>query len=957
MTIFKQGKPKQPDKEVGKVLFAVNNIHTTCARKKQRRWRQTTIALCFGLLIIVFLACAGLLVTETVKIDVSWIGNFFNNNNGTCNLGKTVGIKVQPQCDIATKEKRFDCWPEFNDATQDKCQARGCCWGQGSTRSDGMPGDPPYCFFPSNYPGYTTGAVLQTAFGLSAKLSRSTKSPWPADIMQLQVDIYYETDNRVHFKIYDPNDKRYEVPVETPPFTTKAANPTYDVNFQAGDFKLIITRKGSGQVLFDTTDVVPLIFADQYIQLGTKFSSPYVYGLGEHRGSFSHDIKWTKITFWARDQPPSPGVNLYGDHPFFMNMEPDGNAHGVFLLNSNTMEADLQAYPAITYRTIGGILDFYVFSGPTPDTVIEQYTDVIGKPFMPPYWALGFHLCRWGWGGANGMKKVIERNRNAKMPIDTMWNDIDYMSQHLDFTLDTDKFGELPAIVDDLHANDQHYIMILDPGISNVQTPGSYAPYDEGLAEDIFIKKADGSGPIIGKVWPGETAFPDFFNPQTTTYWYNQCNGFYQKVKFDGIWIDMNEPSNFVDGSIDGCTSNKYDNPPYVPPVLGGGSLQSKTLCCSSLQNTTVHYNLHNLYGHGEAIASNNALNKIHGKRTIVISRSTFPSTGRYSGHWLGDNNAQWADLDYSMSGMLNINMFGISLVGPDICGFNGNTTSELCTRWMQLGAFYPFMRNHNTLGDMDQDPASFDTTTQDRIRAALQIRYLILPYLYTLFYQSSSTGTPIIRALFYQYPTLTDVYGIDDQFMMGQGLLITPIITQGAVSRTGYLPQDTWYDLYNQTQTRGSGSITFNIPLDKIGIHIRGGSIIPTMTPAMTTGKQRKTGTFQLTVALNSTGGAGGQLYWDDGDQLDVIKNGHFNLIEFVANQQTIVSTIAKSGYTPSTPMILEAVMIMGVPSPPSSVTINGQSCNFNYDTASKSLDIIQLTANLMKPLQIIWK
>ncbi|NXQ06602.1 LYAG glucosidase, partial [Vidua macroura] len=224
--------------------------------------------------------------------------------------------------------------------------------------------------------------------------------------------------------------------------------------------------------------------------------------------------------------------------------------------------------------------------------------------------------------------------------------------------------------------------------------PGTYKPYDEGLKRGVFIRNATGQ-PLIGKVWPGPTAFPDFTNPKTHEWWHDMVKDFHEQVPFDGMWLDMNEPSNFVEGSMDGCPSNNLEHPPYVPGVFGG-RLQAGTICASSQQYLSSHYNLHSLYGLTEAIASHNALLRVRGKRPFIISRSTFAGHGRYAGHWTGDVGSDWEQLYYSIPEVLLFNLFGVPLVGADICGFLGDTNEELCVRWTQLGAFYPFMRNHN---------------------------------------------------------------------------------------------------------------------------------------------------------------------------------------------------------------------------------------------------------------------
>ncbi|KTF89339.1 hypothetical protein cypCar_00017799 [Cyprinus carpio] len=605
------------------------------------------------------------------------------------------GTWLQPEsCSQIPEAWRFDCYPERGVVvTEEMCHARNCCFIQSSqTKTSGRNGVP-WCFYTPDYPSYELVSITDTEMGKVGKLLRNKKTYYPKDIDALQVEVLYEEDNRLRVKITDPAEKRYEVPIDVPVVQKKASNPSYTVDFIKEPFGLIVKRTQTGTVLLNTS-IAPLFYADQFLQMSTSLPSRFIYGLGEHRSNFLHDVQWNTLTMWARDVPP---MHLFGlTAPIYCK---------------GSIDVALQPAPAITWRMIGGILDFYIFLGPDPSSVIAQYLDVVGKPAMPIFWALGYHLCRWGYKSSDKTWNVVKEMRNNGIPQDVQWNDIDYMDHALDFTYDTVNFSGLPELVKDLHRHDQHYVMILDPGISNSQLPGSYWPFDEGMKRGIFINDSNGDV-LIGKVWPGLTAFPDFSNPDTHEWWYQNLKRFHEKVPFDGVWIDMNEPSNFFDGSLNGCPDNELENPPYTPGILGG-TLKAKTVCASARQKISTHYNIHSLYGLMEAKATESALRKITDKRPFVISRSTFPSQGKYSGHWLGDNRSQWKDLATSIPGMLTFNILGIPLIGADICGFGGSTTEELCVRWTQLGAFYPFSRNHNSIDEQRPNTTLWVSSSQ----------------------------------------------------------------------------------------------------------------------------------------------------------------------------------------------------------------------------------------------------
>uniref|UniRef100_M0R544 Lysosomal alpha-glucosidase n=1 Tax=Rattus norvegicus TaxID=10116 RepID=M0R544_RAT len=853
---------------------------------------------------------------------------------------------VPTQCDV-TPNSRFDCAPD-KGITQEQCEARGCCWVPAGQVLNGPVMGQPWCFFPPSYPSYRLENLSSTESGYTATLTRTSPTFFPKDVLTLQLEVLMETDSRLHFMIKDPTSKRYEVPLETPRVLSQAPSPLYSVEFSEEPFGVIVRRKLGGRVLLNTT-VAPLFFADQFLQLSTSLPSQHITGLGEHLSPLMLSTEWTRITLWNRDVAPSQGVNLYGSHPFYLALEDGGLAHGVFLLNSNAMDVVLQPSPALTWRSTGGILDVYVFLGPEPKSVVQQYLDVVGYPFMPPYWGLGFHLCRWGYSSTAIVRQVVENMTRTHFPLDVQWNDLDYMDARRDFTFNQDGFADFPDMVHELHQGGRRYMMIVDPAISSSGPAGSYRPYDEGLRRGVFITNETGQ-PLIGKVWPGSTAFPDFTNPETLDWWQDMVSEFHAQ--------DMNEPSNFIRGSQQGCPDNELENPPYVPGVVGG-ALQAATICASSHQFLSTHYNLHNLYGLTEAIASSRALVKTRGTRPFVISRSTFAGHGLYAGHWTGDVWSSWEHLAYSVPEILQFNLLGVPLVGADICGFQGNTTEELCVRWTQLGAFYPFMRNHNDLNSLPQEPYRFSETAQQAMRKAFTLRYALLPYLYTLFHGAHVKGDTVARPLFLEFPEDPSTWSVDRQLLWGPALLVTPVLEPGKTDVTGYFPKGMWYNLQMvPVETLGSlpssspassfrsivhskGQwLTLEAPLDTINVHLRAGYIIPLQGPSLTTTESRKQ-PMALAVALTESGEASGELFWDDGESLGVLERGAYTLVTFSAKNNTIVNKlvhVTKEGGE----LQLREVTILGVTTAPTQVLSNGiPVSNFTYSPDDKTLSI----------------
>lgn len=719
-------------------------------------------------------------------------------------------------------------------------------------------------------------------------------------------------------------------------------------------FGFTVTRGVGGEAIFETTGF-PLTFEDQFLSLTTKLpAAPFVYGLGERVQSLRLPYEpAATYTIWNKDIQTPFSQNVYGSHPFYLEMR-NGLAHGVFLLNSNGMDVVLQS-GSLQYRAIGGVFDFWFIMGPTPIEVIQQYSQIIGKPHLPPYWGLGWHQCRYGWRTLNETAACVANYSKNDLPLDTIWNDIDYMDHYKDFTVAPDRYpaGPFRAFVDDLHANGQQYIVITDPGI---KIDSSYDAFSVGQRDNVFIQVASGNAPVVGQVWPGYTAFPDWTHPNTSSWWNRQISRFHELIPFDGLWIDMNEASSFCWGPQ--CPPyNATMNPPQAlrkmpnafdpnnPPYKlenGGEPLYARTFSLDAKQFLSGSYNLHNLFGHGESIATKDSLESLTGQRSVVITRSTFAGTGHHAGHWLGDNHSTWADLRYSISGVLTMQMFNIPFVGADICGFALNTTMELCTRWMQLGTLYPFSRNHNSKLSSDQEPYRWGPAITDINRASLNRRYLLLPYFYTLMFHSHMRGDTVWNPLFFLFSNDTTTLDLDRQFMIGRGLLVSPVLDEGATSVKAYFPRASWFDFASGAPAPSGWQIR-PAPLDAIPIHVRGGHIIPTQAPALTSAAARLN-PFGLIVALDSAGTAAGDLFVDDGVSLTSIRQSKYSFISFTASGGNVVRTVPQVLGDTSFLRPLASVQVYGIKAARvATVIVNGSTLtpnafSFNPSTGVRS-------------------
>ncbi|KAJ0425820.1 glycosyl hydrolases family 31-domain-containing protein [Aspergillus carlsbadensis] len=782
-------------------------------------------------------------------------------------------------------------------------------------------------------PGYRASHVHERANTLTAHLTLAGKpcNTYGTDLEDLRLLVEYQTDERLHVKIYDENEQVYQVPEVVLPRVDidhgHRKHSALKFGYVKEPFSFTVSR--GDEVLFDTS-ASNLVFQSQYLKLRTWLpDKPNLYGLGEHTDSLRLETTNYTRTFWNRDAYTVPThSNLYGSHPVYYDHRGSDGTHGVFFLNSNGMDVKIDktqdGKQYLEYNTLGGVFDFYFFTGSTPKEASIQYAEIVGLPAMQSYWAFGFHQCRYGYRDVFQVAEVAYNYSKAGIPLETMWTDIDYMELRRVFTLDPERFPleRMRELVDYLHDHDQKYIVMVDPAVSTIDNPG----YRRGIEQDIFLKAQNGDL-YAGAVWPGVTVYPDWFHPGVEDYWNGEFNDFFDAdtgVDIDGLWIDMNEAANFCPFPCTDPEQYAIDNnlPPTPPPVRPSNprpipgfpddfqpnpskrlrkrvhgdkiglpnrnllhppyAIQNAAgpLSMNTIQTDIVHagvgyaeYDTHNLYGTMMSSTSRNAMQQRRPSvRPLVITRSTYAGAGAHVGHWLGDNVSTWEQYRISIAQIVAYaSMFQIPMVGADVCGFAGNTTEQLCARWAALGAFYTFYRNHNEITGNAQEYYLWPTVTESATKA-IEIRYRLLDYIYTAFYKQSQTGEPFLQPLFYLYPEDESTFSNHLQFFYGDALLISPVVKENSSSVDAYFPKDIFYDWYTGAALHGKGKVVTlrDIGITHIPIHIRGGSIVPVRSSgAMTTTELRKK-SFQLIIAPGLDGKAFGSLYLDDGDSLE---------------------------------------------------------------------------------------
>ncbi|TDH67550.1 hypothetical protein CCR75_004934 [Bremia lactucae] len=837
-------------------------------------------------------------------------------------------------------------------------------------------------------PGYSVTSASENEGVLTINLALnkpSTSTPYGADLSALVVTVFMTEVESIRVKIVDKKKQRWEVPKAlfsagtlgmNDTATSASEEPLYSFHYTKNPFAFQVVRKFDNYSLFDSSST-SLVMKDQYLEVSTAINKNLsIYGIGESTRDNFRMSTGDKQTLWARDEPSATAnVNTYGSHPFFLGVNSAGQAHGVLLLNSNGMDVTLEK-KSLVYQAIGGVLDFNIVVGPTPAKVLSQYTKLIGRPKLMPYWAYGFHQCRWGYDSVDALHTAVSEYKRNKLPLDVIWADIDYMKRFHDFTVDPLNFPQarMASFLDKIHADGQRFVPIIDPGIPD--DTKDYA-FTKGLTMDIFIKDTSGK-PYLGQVWPGPTVFPDFFHPKTKSYWSEQLQLMYNSCEFDGLWIDMNELANFCPGTScvrnsaetcpkQGnsstmtvccltCTNKKsrYDSPPFAIHNAGTyDAITSKGISTSALQYGGIRqYDAHNLYGISESIVTNAVQEELTKKRSFVLSRSTFPGSGVHAAHWTGDNAATWADLRWSIPAILKFGLFGVPMVGADICGFLGPSNMELCARWTALGSFYPFARNHNNLDAPPQEPYVWPEVAKVG-QKFIGMRYRLLPYIYTLGYHAHVHGIPIARPLVMEFPTDIATHNINYQFMLGSALLITPVVTKNAKKVTGYHPSGVWYDIFSYSKILSSGGlVTTKVSLYDMPVHIRGGKILAMHQAALTSTAARQT-SFDILVALPISMNARGDLYLDDGE---TISNPSATIVKFTASLGSFNSTVVRNDYIDARSSLVNKVVVLGVMSPPSSVSLGDISV---YDPATQRLEIDLSSVNqtIDSDFIITWK
>jgi alpha-glucosidase len=579
----------------------------------------------------------------------------------------------------------------------------------------------------------------------------------------------------------------------------------------------------------------------------------HFFGFGERTGLL--DKRGRRYTCWTTDEWEHIGPStdmLYVAIPFFMSVDERGRSYGVFLNNTYRSAFDLTSLgdDRLVIDVDGGQLDYYVIAGPAPADVVEQYTGLIGRAPLPPKWALGYHQSRWSYCPASEVESIAQQFRRRRIPCDALHLDIDHMDGYRVFTWNPSAFPDPDRLAASLRDDGFKLVVIVDAGVK-YQPEGGYDVYSDGHARDYFVKRNRGNGSeLLGWVWPGRCAFPDHTRPDVRDWW-GLCYGRYTRLGIAGFLNDMNEPA-MHDAPFDAPGSGNAEPPPDTP----FGSTEHAT-----------HAEVRNIYALLENRAAYEGLRRLApDSRPFLMTRAAGAGIQRYAAVWTGDVWSSWEHLEMSLPQLLNLGLSGVPIAGVDVGGFFGHCDDELLARWTQLGAFYPVMRNNSAMNTTPQEPWSRGEAIEQVCRQAIEQRYRLLPYVYTLFEEATRTGAPILRPLFYHYPDDARTHTLHDEALVGRDLLIAPVVRPGRTHRDVYLPEGRWHDVRNGQVYEGPCDILARARLDEgLPLYARGGSIIP-FGPVTNWVGERPLDPLTLHVHLDADGRAEGRLYEDDG-------------------------------------------------------------------------------------------
>ena len=640
------------------------------------------------------------------------------------------------------------------------------------------------------------------------------------------------------------------------------------------------------------------------------------YGFGEKPLPMSRHgqtmVMWNYDTY-AYDRNTDP---TYKSVPFFIALH-RGRAYGIFFDNTHRTYFDMgKTDPArYTFGAPGGELNYYVFTGGrerAPRNILRDYTELTGRTPLPPIWALGFQQSRWSYYPEARVRDIARTFREKRIPCDVIYLDIDYMNGYRVFTWNRERFPDPAKLARDLRQQGFRLVLIIDPGI---KVDENYDIYLQGRAGGYFPRAADGSE-FHARVWPGTCAFPDFTDPKARA-WFGSLYRQHLDEGIAGFWNDMNEPATFLPDDLAEPRIAHHPGKTFPLDVRHAGE--------GILPDT--HRRYHNVYGMQMARATFEGVKKLRPDlRPFVLTRAAYAGVQRYSAVWTGDNVSTWDHLALTIPMLANLGVSGVPFAGADVGGFADYPvpTGELYARWLQAAVFTPFLRAHSTGSPTrHQEPWAFGPDFERINRATIELRYIFLPYIYSVFREHEETGAPVMRPLWFDYPTDARTYLIEDQFLLGRDILVAPVVREGERQRRVYFPAgETWIDWWTGARFPGGREAVIEAPLDRLPFFVRAGAALAIQAPAPNTDAAQQT-PLALTVAIGS---GESKIYQDRGDGY-AYERGEFRRTTVRTEEDATrlrITLVHEGAYRARD---FSALQMVGLNAPPREVRIDGRS------------------------------
>ncbi|MFI5361894.1 MAG: TIM-barrel domain-containing protein [Elusimicrobiota bacterium] len=644
----------------------------------------------------------------------------------------------------------------------------------------------------------------------------------------------------------------------------------------------------------------------------------WYFGLGDKAGPMNRRGRafslWNTDAYgWQESTDP-----LYKSIPFFIGLR-RGSAYGIFFDNAYRSSFDFgsQTDGVLSFGADGGELDYYFLAGPEPRKVVEEYASLTGLMPLPPLWALGYQQCRFSYYPESRVREVAKTFRDKRIPADALYLDIDYQDGYRPFTVNRSYFPGFERLIKDLRAEGFHTIAITDLHVAHAPGIG-YAPFETGTLLDAFVKNPDGSV-FVGRVWPGDSVFPDFTLARVRDWW----GGLYKDfvgMGVAGFWNDMNEPAVF---------NASKTMPLDVVHRLDDGS-------------TLDHRAVHNVFGMQNARATYDGLRRLRpDERPFVLTRAGYAGVQRWAASWTGDNSATWNHLAMSTPMLLSLGLSGYALVGDDVGGFVDSPSADLLTRWMELGAFNPIFRNHAEKGSRDREPWVDGPAHEAIRRRAIENRYALLPYLYTSLEETSRSGLPLMRPVFLDYPDAVDSYGDARDFLFGGDLFVAPAFSEKTGAEDVRLPPGGWYEYGTSVLHDSTGTVSLQPALGVLPVYARAGSIIP-QQPVVQDTDEAPDGPLELHVYPGPA--CRGALYQDDGRTF-AYRRGKFLRASYVcaasARGISVTGRAEHDGFSPWWSSV--RLVVYGRKNAPREVRIGGKPVSgWTFDAANGAVSVV---------------